>query len=279
MSSAPVWGLESSSHAYARSSVSAYFASLAALCFSLLTTISSFVDSLAMRVPSSCCPVCQYNRLREAHLNKKKRKEEKITVLVFDCDTGINTLKRREDIDGESAMQFIQVALVIPILTGHIVEKAIYRSGLPSSAQSIKVQLPKGTKSLAEVRIDDARKGRRVIDSVYFVSGKIKTQTATSTKDAHEDQRAELPVSELFNQKDLPPELPANEISPTPVPPDPPPIPHTSLPTPKLLPPLPSPKRLKASTRLVPPQDSFPEEFFTGEQYEECKHSDSLPTE
>lgn len=58
----------------------------------------SFVDELAMRIPPSCCIVCQLKSLREPY----HRRENKTAALVFDPGTEVYTLKRLEDIDGKS---------------------------------------------------------------------------------------------------------------------------------------------------------------------------------
>lgn len=101
MSFAPILGPESSSQAHLRSLFFAYFASLAALCSSLLAGMSALVDDLAMRIPPSSCLVCQFKKLRASCSNT----ENKTTVLVFDPSTGVYTLKKIEDIDGESTVR------------------------------------------------------------------------------------------------------------------------------------------------------------------------------
>lgn len=106
MSLDPICGPGSSSSIYIRSLVSAYFTSLTVLCSSLLTSILSFVNDLAVRVHSSCCPVCQYDRLRESYINKTKREKEnveKTTAVVFDPATQQYTVEDIDNIDGESA--------------------------------------------------------------------------------------------------------------------------------------------------------------------------------
>lgn len=97
MSFAPVFGPGSSPHAYTGFSVSACIASLAAFCSSLLATMVAMVDNLAMRIPSSYCLACHFKRRRES--------ENNTTALVFDPGTEVYTLKRLEDIDGESTVQ------------------------------------------------------------------------------------------------------------------------------------------------------------------------------
>ena len=114
MSFDPLCGPGSSSYVYIRSLVSAYITSLTALCSSLLATILSVVDDLAVRVHSSCCPVCHYNRLRHHNLSKGNREEEKKTALVFDCGTKKYTLERRDNIDSEPPVQVNHPRFLIP---------------------------------------------------------------------------------------------------------------------------------------------------------------------
>lgn len=114
MSFDPVCGSDSSSYIYIRSLVSTYFTSLTALCSSLLTTILSGVNDLAVWIHSSCCPVCQYDRLRQSYLSKNQGEEgeqENMIAVVFDAGTKVYNLKRLKDIDGESAAQFTQPPL------------------------------------------------------------------------------------------------------------------------------------------------------------------------
>ena len=101
MSFGPVYGPDSSSYIYIRSLVSACLTSLTGLCSSLLTTILSGVNELAVRFHSSCCPVCQYDRLRESYLDKGKREEKRTTALVFDCGTGVYSWEDYKNIDGK----------------------------------------------------------------------------------------------------------------------------------------------------------------------------------
>lgn len=151
------------------------------------------------------------------------------------------------------------------VLTAHIVEKAIYRTFPPTSMQSIKVQLPGGKRSVAKVRLDDARSRRRglkhqrsLADGFYIMPGRAGTQTTLNTNDAPEDQLAELPTPEMFIQRnqtvELPAELPAGEISPVAARPPsraaPQPVPSTPI----LLTPKPrSRSTRKASPLLAPP--------------------------
>ena len=81
--------------------MSAYLASLASLCLSLVAKVFALVDDLAMRIPPSCCPICQFNSLRESHLKTR----DKNTMLVFNPATEVHSLKKLEDIDGESTVQ------------------------------------------------------------------------------------------------------------------------------------------------------------------------------
>ena len=80
--------------------MSAYLASLASFCLSLVAKLFALVDDLAMRIPPSCCPICQFNNLRESHLKSGDKK----TVLVFNPATEKHSLKKLEDIDGESTV-------------------------------------------------------------------------------------------------------------------------------------------------------------------------------
>ena len=114
MSFAPVWGPESPSHAYIRSSVSAYLAYLAALCSSLLAKMSTFIDKLAMRIPPTLCIACQSKRILQilrAWYSKYFNPEKKTHAVVFDPGTEIYTLEKLEEIDGESSEQLIQITL------------------------------------------------------------------------------------------------------------------------------------------------------------------------
>lgn len=128
MSFAPVLGPESPSHAFIRSSISGYLSSLAALCSSGLATIFSWVDNLATRLPSSCCPVCLFKDLRRSnHSTETKNtalavqpKDTKTTALVFDTGSKTYTLKKLEEIDGESTVQLVHNPSLVPLLTHHL---------------------------------------------------------------------------------------------------------------------------------------------------------------
>ena len=260
MSFSPVWGPELSSHAYIRSSVSAYLASLAALCSSIVARIFTFVDKLAMRIPPSCCIFCQFERMYRNPRAWYLKTEKKTTALVYYPGTEVYALERLENIDGESNVQLVQFCIWIPVFTAHIVEKAIYRKFLPSSAQSIKVQLPGEKKFLAEVRIDGAgrRRGLKyqqsLVDGFYIMPARAGTQTTMDTNDAREDHLAELPTPSLSNQDKSPVELLTNETVPVPAPPVPLTRVQPASPTPILLSPRPrSPKTRKASPLLPPP--------------------------
>ncbi|KAF6230375.1 hypothetical protein HO133_004717 [Letharia lupina] len=198
--------------------------------------MSALVDDLAMRIPPSSCLVCQFKKLRASCSNT----ENKTTVLVFDPSTGVYTLKKIEDIDAEK-------------------QNFIYRKGLPTSAQSIKVQLPGETKLLAEVRVDSARTRqglkhqRSLVDGFYIMPGRPGTQMTMNPKRTREGQLAELPAPGFFNQTRHPVELPADETSPVPALP--------SSPTPLLLPPRTPPKNARKAPQLLapPPREVFSE--------------------
>ncbi|CAD6569268.1 MAG: hypothetical protein ASARMPRED_002695 [Alectoria sarmentosa] len=209
--------------------------------------MAAMVDNLAMRIPSSYCLACHFKRRRES--------ENNTTALVFDPGTEAYTLKRLEDIDGESTV----IPSLVPVLTARTVEKAIYRDFLPYSAQSIKVQHSGATKSLADV-VDNACWSRRskhqrgpssLVDGFYIMPGITATQTTIITRDPLEHQLAELPAPESFNQNQSPVELPADDDN-SPVAPQP--LFHPASPTPLLLlPPRPrSPTARKASPLLAP---------------------------
>ena len=110
MSFSPVFGPESPSHAFFRSIFSASLASLTAICSSLLATIFSTVDNLAMRIPSSWhryCLICWLRSLRKSPpdtANALESNSEK-TAVVFYPTAGLCTLERTEDIDRKSTMQ------------------------------------------------------------------------------------------------------------------------------------------------------------------------------
>ena len=114
MSFAPVIGPGSHTHRYLQSSVHACFASLAALCSSLLASIYASIDNLAARMPSAYCPVCRYTERRASKPTENTSAEDKITAVVFDPGTGFCTLRRLEDIDGEYCAAFT-VHLSVPI--------------------------------------------------------------------------------------------------------------------------------------------------------------------
>ena len=279
MSFAPILGPEPPSHAFIRSSISAYLSSLAALCSSGFATIFGWVDNLATRLPSSCCPVCFFKNLqRSNHSTETKNavlavhpKQTKTTALVFDTGTKTYTLKKLEDIDGESTVQLIYKPSLVPQLTTHIVEKAIYHNFLPISAQSVRVQHPGGSTDLFDVHIDDdddegvtsppRRRGLRhhpsLVNGFYIIPTSAGTRTTTSPEDA-QPQLVELPATpgpfkRRDQQQQQPPfELPADEI-PLPT------IPQAVLSSPpRLCTPRPrSPKSRKTSPLLAPPSSRF----------------------
>ena len=285
MSFAPVLGSESPSHAFIRSSISAYLSSIVALCSSGFATIFAWVDNLATRLPSSCCPVCQFKKLRNSSHSTETRnttlavqpQETKTTALVFDTGTKTYTLKKLEEIDGKSTVQPLHNPLYFPYsLITYLVEKAIYHNFLPISAQSVKVQRPGGSTDLSEVPLDEdngvtsprRRRGLRhhpsLLNGFYIISTSAGTQTTMSPNDAHEErqpQLAELPATpSSFKHKhkqqkqQSPVELPANEI-PLPA------IPQAILSTPPLLrTPRPrTPNSRKTSPLLAPPPLFRPE--------------------
>lgn len=140
----------------------------------------------------------------------------------------------------------------------HTVEKAIYRNFLPSSAQSIKVQLPGESKVLADVCIDDTGGKRGIkhqpslIDGFYIMPGRAGTQSTMSTTHTHRDSPpVELPVTvhaSLRQTKQQPVELSADEISPVTI------QPVLQTPPPVLLIPQPrSPSARKMTPLLAPP--------------------------
>lgn len=133
MSFAPVMGPGSHTHLYLQSSVHACFASLAALCSSLLASIYALVDNLAARMPSAYCPVCRYNARRAINPTENTSPEDKITAVVFDPGTGFCTLKRLEDIDGE-----YRAAFSVPLSGLHCSLRTQWRK--PSSAISCPAQ-------------------------------------------------------------------------------------------------------------------------------------------
>ena len=143
MSFDPVCGPGSPSYVYFRSLVFTYFTSLAALCSSLLTKVVLSVDNLAVRVHPSCCPICQYNRLRHHYLNKGNREEERKTALVFDRSTKNYTLERHDNIDSESPVQFIQPLFQLSYSLRTQSRKVYATACLPTQHSLSKSQLPK----------------------------------------------------------------------------------------------------------------------------------------
>lgn len=294
MSFAPLLSQGSPYYAFVRSSISEYLSSLAALCSSILAATLASIDSLATQIPPSWCPRCRFKQLWESYSNTRTQtaapvsshstenyvlkkledidSESTTTALVLDSKTNICTLKKLEDIDGEfyratrSETRPRSLSLS-PTDCPTAVEKAIFRDILPSSPQSVKLQLPGESKLLSEILGDDTttRKNRRLkhqpslVEGIFIIPGKwAGIRTTISTNDAHEDQlpaelSATLPSVKRKRQEQQPVELPADEISPVAV------IPQAVLPTPPSQPPLlptprpRSPKSRKASPLLAPP--------------------------
>ena len=69
----------------------------------------TWVDNVAMRIPSSCCIVCQSKRLIQIMKSLLRKygfiPEERTNTVVFDTGTEHFSLRRLEDIDGRSAVQ------------------------------------------------------------------------------------------------------------------------------------------------------------------------------
>ena len=157
------------------------------------------------------------------------------------------------------------------ILRCNTVEKANYHEIPPSSAQSIKVQLDGGTKTLAEVLVDNSLKHHRIgraeqqrplAHGAYYMIGNAGSQTTPNTKrrsntiDVHEVEAPlpELPTPESHKQETTPAELPANEILPAATPSVPQPVFQPASPVPLLPTPHPrSPNTRKALPLLAPP--------------------------
>ena len=99
MTSALVVDPESASLAYNRLSISAYFASLAALCSALLARMFALFDNLTTWITPSYCIICQLKSRRESAMQT--------SVLVFDPGTEVYSLQRLEDIDRKSTAQII----------------------------------------------------------------------------------------------------------------------------------------------------------------------------
>lgn len=71
----------------------------------------ALVDNLALRISPSCCPVCYIKSMVKSCLRcffstkQIVRTENEIPALVFDPGTEAYTLRKLENIDGESTVQ------------------------------------------------------------------------------------------------------------------------------------------------------------------------------
>ena len=232
------------------------------------------VDNLAMQIPSSWhryCLICWLRSLGKSppkSENALESNSEK-TAVVFYPTPGLCTLERTEDIDRKSTTYSLGLPL---ILRRNVVERTSYREIPPSSAQSVKVQHDGGTKTLAEILIDNSPKHHRtgkaeqqrpLAHGFHYMKENAGTQTTPNTElrsnttDVHEVETPlpELPTPESYKQETSPVELPANEILPAATPPVPQPVIQSASPAPLLPTPHPrSPNTRKLLPLLAPPK-------------------------